>query len=357
MMVMPVRSAWAQMSAKNSRPQVSVTYPGDTDETVRRRANWIESARKEGKLEWWGILKTADAVKIIAEFNKVYPFITVAFWSGRGEEIAAKLEADVAGSRFTVDIASGGEPYNYPRWRKMGIMEQYTDIIPGVKKMDKRTLSKYDDWAIPGNNATAPAYNTKIVSAAEAPKRWEDLLDPRWKGQIALTADTKLWAVLALEEGGWGLEKTEDFLNKIKQQKIIWAASFAAGHTLLTSGEYKILGQSYVYNTLKAQDKGAPVEWSRVNPVIVTGPSVTLRKGAPDPNAARLFLEWMFSPQGLLIYDKITSQGVALHGSGTRLAKALDGLKIVYRTEEGTIKAATMGLREKYAKILGVTPD
>ena len=90
----------------------------------------------------------------------------------------------------------------------MGIVEKFTDIIPGIKTMDKGMYGRYGDYAIPGNNAITPQYNTKLVSASEAPKAWEDLLDPKWKGQIGLSSDIKVWYVLALAEGGWGMNKT-----------------------------------------------------------------------------------------------------------------------------------------------------
>ena len=117
------------------------------------------------------------------------------------------------------------------------------------------------------------------------------------------------------------------------------------------------MAESYVYHTLQSRDKGAPVQWSRVSPVLVTGPSLTLSKRAPHPNAAKLFIEWLFSPQGLLKYDEITYFGAAFPGSGTRLSKALEGLSLVYRSEEGTIKAVEMGLAKRFAKIVGASGD
>ena len=109
----------------------------------------------------------------------------------------------------------------------MGVFDRIIDGIPSLKNYDQRMYSKYGDWIQPGNNGVTPAYNTKRVTAAEAPKTWEDILDPKWKGQIGLTTDVKVWMVFAVEEGGWGIEKTEDFLKKLSQQKLIWGA----GHT------------------------------------------------------------------------------------------------------------------------------
>ena len=351
--VLPMGLAFAQKSL----PQVPVTYAGDTDKTILRRAQWIEAAKKEGTLAWWGTSSPAEGKKLTAEFNKIYPFITVNYWRGKGEEVAAKLEAEIAGGRSSVDITLGGEPYNYPRWRKMGVLEKFADIVPGFKSMDKRMYSKYNDWVVPGNNSITPQYNTNMVSKAEAPKSWEDLLDPKWKGQIALTTDVKGWTTLALEEGGWGIEKTEDFLRKLKEQKPIWVSSRPGANSLLIAGEFKIMGETYLQYIFQTQDKGAPTAWSRVKPVPITGSSFALQKNAPHPNAAKLFLEWLFSPQGLAAFEATTGKGAAFPGSGTRLAKALEGLPLVYRTEEGEIKSIELALDKRFAKLLGVTME
>ena len=347
----PLSSAFAQMK------QVPITYPGDTEKTIARRAQWIEGAKKEGGLVWWGTSNPKEKQGTIAEFNKVYPFINVNHWRSQGAEMGAKLEQEYTAARSTVDILQGGEHFNYPRWRKMGLMVKFTDTIPGIGNVDKRMYSKYGDWAIPGNNATTPQYNTKLVSAAEAPKSWQDLLDPKWKGQIGVPASSiKQWAVLALAEGGWGMEKTENFLKRLKEQDPKFGAGYSATHALLIAGEFKIQAQGYVYHIFQSQKKGAPVNWSRVDPIMITGPAFLMSKNAPHPNAANLFLEWLFSPQGLLLWDKITMNGAAFPGAGTMTSKALEGLNLIYRTEETELKTIETNAINRFAAILGVTP-
>jgi ABC-type Fe3+ transport system substrate-binding protein len=146
-------------------------------------------------------------------------------------------------------------------------------------------------------------------------------------------------------------------LRKLKQQNIIWASGLSAGHALLLAGEFKIMGWGNLRHVLNSQEKGAPVDWCRVSPLPVTGGTYLLMKKAPHPNAARLFIEWQFSPQGLATYEKLTGYGNAYPGSGTRLAKTLGGISTVYRNEEIVIKVAEMHLDEKYSQILGITPD
>ena len=150
------------------------------------------------------------------------------------------------------------------------------------------------------------------------------------------------------------MEKTERFLAKLREQDLIYGADPTVLLTMLIAGEYKIAAQGYLYRYLGAKDKGTPVEWIRVNPVVVGGAGFIMSAGAPHPNAAKLFLEWLLSPKGLAIHDEITAGGSAFPGMGTRQSKAIEGLKISVKDEDVVLKAFELGLEEKYAKILGI---
>ena len=351
--LLPLRPVFAQKSL----PQVPITYQGDTDDMIVRRAKWVEGAKKEGTVVWWGDLRPEEARKIIAEFTKIYPFLKVDYARQSSAEKATKLEAEHAIGRVTFDVMQGGEPIYYPRWRGMGVLEKFTDFVPGIGRIPKTMYSRHGDWMQAGNNAIVPMFNTKQVSPAEAPKKWEDMLDPKWKGKMAMTADMKGWSVLALTDNGWGIEKTEDFLKKLKQQQLIWASGHTAGHNLLIAGEFKVMVEGYLYHCLQSQKKGAPVEWVRTSPVPITGQAFTLMKKAPHPNAARLFIEWQFSSQGLKVYEATTQQGAIFPGAGTRQAQLVEGLVLAPRTEEILQKSIELRLEERFGNILGVTPE
>lgn len=357
MMLAPLAALGAQAGGGKARPQVPITYKGDTDKTIVRRAQWIEAAKKEGTVIWWGSGNPKEINQIAAEFNKVYPFIKLNYWRGQDLERVTRFETEHAIGRVSFDIMEGGAPENFPRWREKGMPDKYTDIIPGIERWDRNSYSKYGDWTMPENTPMVPMYNTKLVSAAEAPKKWEDLLDPKWKGKIALTPDMKVWYMLAMDEKGWGIARTEDFLKRLKLQQPIWTQGHSAGHSLLEAGEFSIMGEDYFRYIFQSQKKGAPVNWCKVNPIPVPGSYYLLAKKGEHPNAARLFLEWFLSPQGLAACEGITGKGAAFHGAGTRQANALEGQTLIYKTEEMIVKAANLGLIDRFAKILGVTPE
>ena len=151
------------------------------------------------------------------------------------------------------------------------------------------------------------------------------------------------------------MEKTEDYLRKLKQQNIIWAPGQSGGHSLLIAGEFHIIAWNYLFFTW-ARQSGAPVDWVRARPVLITGPTYILPKKAPHPNAIRLLIEWLYSPQGMVAFEKITGYGAAAPGSGTHLSKLLEGLPLVYRTEEMLLEADRLRLTERFPPLLGITP-
>ena len=99
------------------------------------------------------------------------------------------------------------------------------------------------------------------------------------------------------------------------------------------------------------------MEWCKLNPLPVIGSGFTFRSHAPHPNAAKLFLEWVLSTQGLIMFEHITSLGSAFPGSGTMQSKLLEGIKLFVRTEEMQEKRTALSLDKKFGNLLGVTPE
>lgn len=210
---------------------------------------------------------------------------------------------------------------------------------------------------MPENTPMVPMYNTDLIPAGEAPRSWEDLLDPKWKGKLGLTTDMKAWYMLALDERGWGIKRTEAFLAKLREQKPIWASGHSAGHNLMIAGEFPIMAEDYFRYIFKSREDRAPVDWVRVNVIPVPGSYYLLHQKAPHPSAAKLFLEWYLSPQGMDLIEKVTGKGACFPGAGTRQAKELEGATFIYKTEEILVKAKTTGLIDRFAKILGIIAE
>ena len=137
-------------------------------------------------------------------------------------------------------------------------------------------------------NLEVLAYNTKMVPGSEIPKTWEDLLAPRWKGQIGLEEEDVDWYTAILQL--MGEEKGKDFMRGLAAQR----PQIRTGHTLLAqligAGEFALAPTIRIHQAETMRLKGAPIEWTAIEPLAPNPPiSISIAKNAVHPNMARLF--------------------------------------------------------------------
>jgi iron(III) transport system substrate-binding protein len=139
------------------------------------------------------------------------------------------------------------------------------------------------------------AYNTKAVSAAEAPKTWKDLLDPRWKGKM-VTAHPGYSGVISthvlalVNQYGW------DYFKQLAQNKLMLVQSAVDPSGVVASGERPVAVDGGEYTFYQIKKKGNPVEivYPKEGVPLVVSPTAIM-SFAPHPNAAKLFTDFTFS--------------------------------------------------------------
>jgi iron(III) transport system substrate-binding protein len=140
-------------------------------------------------------------------------------------------------------------------------------------------------------------YNTNLVKAADAPKSFADLLDPRWAGKIVKAhpgfSGTIMTATYEMSRDlGW------DYFEKLAKQRVMQVQSASDPPKKIALGERAIMADGNDYVLTQVKDGGAPVDIvypSEGSPLIV-GPN-GLFKAAPNPNAARLFQCFCFTAE------------------------------------------------------------
>ncbi|HZD40304.1 MAG TPA: extracellular solute-binding protein, partial [Terriglobales bacterium] len=135
------------------------------------------------------------------------------------------------------------------------------------------------------------------VSQRELPRKWEDLLDTKWRGRIMLEAEDLLWFASLQQQ--LGEEKAMDFAKRLAKQQL----QIRRGHTLISqlvaAGEAALSPTMRVNTAETLKQKGAPVDWHAIEPIAPNPPvSIGLAKNSPHPNAARLFIDFILSREG-----------------------------------------------------------
>ena len=138
-------------------------------------------------------------------------------------------------------------------------------------------------------------FNTQLIPPAVAPRNLKDLLDPKWKGKMAITSTTTgaRWIGNVLETLG------REFLDKLAGQEVsVQDMAPASLINLVVSGEFPLSPTIFDANVTLAKQKGAPVEWRPLEPVVTTVGSAALLAKAANPHTALLFIDFLLSKEG-----------------------------------------------------------
>jgi iron(III) transport system substrate-binding protein len=142
----------------------------------------------------------------------------------------------------------------------------------------------------------AITYNTQLVPKAAAPRSFDDLLQPKWKGQISLEREEYL--VTQSHMQFLGQQKGLDYLKRLARQDPILVNGHSKQAVLLTAGEFPIIIYSDIARTEELKRRGAPVEWVRAEPHITVLVSAAITREARHPAAARLFMNYLAADEG-----------------------------------------------------------
>ena len=147
-----------------------------------------------------------------------------------------------------------------------------------------------------------PGVHTQALRKEELPRRYDDLLDRKWKGKLGIESSDEDWFATVL--GALGEERALALFRRIVAANGI---SVRKGHTLLTnlvaSGEVPLALTVYNFTAEQLRRKGAPLDWFVIPPAVARANGLALARGAPHPQAALLYYEFMLGDeaQALLV--------------------------------------------------------
>jgi iron(III) transport system substrate-binding protein len=254
----------------------------------------LEGAKKEGQVTFY-TSNTWVAGPVSQAFEKKYPFIKANVWRSDSKALLKRLTEEVTAGRSIADVVETSPEYMSLMLREKMLQEHFSP-----------ELSAYDDEAkIKGKKGVyawtnreiyiSLGFNTKITSPAEAPKTIKDYLDPKWKGKMSIAGTTTgtRWVGAVLEAMG------HEFMVKLSAQDInVQNMSGAALAGLVASGEVPLSPTIFNSNIFTHKQKGAPVEWRAIDPVIAGVGTSAMLMHSPHPHAALLFLDYLHSKEG-----------------------------------------------------------
>ena len=183
-------------------------------------------------------------------------------------------------------------------------------------------------WTVLYLQLQGMAYNADMVPQNLAPKTYEDLLHPRWRGKkIAMDYREQPWFTVMLNI--LGKEKGLDFMRKLAAQGLYQRDNKTLLTQLLAAREYPLLANTFLDDVFELKQAGAHVEWVPGHSPIPAGSHLMgVYAHAPRPNTAKLFADFLLSDEGQRVLTGRSKKFPAKPGVDSELAKFVKGQEI-----------------------------
>jgi iron(III) transport system substrate-binding protein len=173
-----------------------------------------------------------------------------------------------------------------------------------VAEFDSPYVADLPVWAIPSHrrwfsdraNLWVTGYNTGKVKRDELPAMLEGFAEPKWKGKLALEATDSDWMYGVVQF--MGEERGLAFFRKLAALKPEMRKGHVLVAQLVAAGELPVCLTIYSGNADSIKEKGGPIDWVPVEPLVGRPQAIALAKNAPHPHAALLFADFVLSPEG-----------------------------------------------------------
>jgi iron(III) transport system substrate-binding protein len=269
----------------------------------------LKGARAEGELAYYGTLPIDEFLPLARVFNARYRSMTLQHYFAPRDGILSRTLTEARAGRNAVDLIQVDLSYGY-QLLNANLVQPYP--IAGANRFYERTYDTSGSWHSMYYLTTALIYNTHAVKPEQAPKGYEDLLTPTWKGKMLF--DPEAGYILAAMEEVWGKEKAVDYLSRLSKQDLSYRRGGTLTTQVVTSGEYPIGIAINGETSAAIRDKGAPLGFKVLSPTIVKPEGLFLAKNAPHPHAALLFAEWLLSEEAQSFLATTLGKGSAMKG-------------------------------------------
>ena len=324
---------------KATAPASSILPPTSQDAAW---AKVVENAKKEGTVTIYSFYFAADIGRAIAKAFQDRYGIRAEILAIAGRQTVEKVKVESAMKQLVADLVNTGVS-SATELSVAGFGENIIRELPNLKDRNAFLIdpvySPNEDMVFASLTMVAPLINTKLVRPQEEPHAFNDFLDPKWNGNI-LAVDPRA--------GGGGLFNIittmkyfkildDAYWRKLSPQLTLFGGSQQELYRMVGRGEYKIALPASDSAVAPIVAEGGPLKFVSMDEGDVgQGESIMLLKGAPHPNAGKLFMDWILSPEGQEVYARAASTNPLRKGvPGFALAAAtVNSKKIVSRTWE-----------------------
>lgn len=294
---------WAALIALSWLPTATGAHAADANtvstignyQAADRQAFLEAGARKEGQLLVYAVGSQIDPV--IKAFGEKYPFLTVKVFKGDIPLLLRKVTEEYRAGVFNVD-AYELDDYGLELLRNSKMLVPFSS--PEAANYGPEAIEAKKNWIFMREDYASLGFNTSTYSPDQVPRSHADLLDPKWKGKLGVSATE---STLTVWVGAMVVSEGEDFVRKLKPQNMtLYNMGGPAVANLVVSGEAPlVVNNRYSHMYVRSRD-GGKVAWRAIGPSYTAVSGVALPTRAQNPHAAMLFIDFMLSAQAQKIY-------------------------------------------------------
>ena len=313
----------------------------------------IEAAKKEGKIVYYTSIDLPMAEKIARAFEAKFPGIAVRVERTGAERVFQRIGQEYSSRIYAVDVVNSSDAAHFIAWKRDGILAPYVS-----EDVAQHFAAEHKDpdglFACFRAGMSVIGYNTNLVKKEDAPKSFADLLDPKWAGKMVkahpgYSGNVMTATFQITRDLGW------EYLEKLAKQKIMQVQSSTDPPKKLALGERAVMVDGNEYNALQLKEKGDPIEivYPTEGTPMAVGPNAIF-KSAPNPNAARLFQSYCFTPEcQQLIIDLGALRSLHPQAKEKPGRIPLRDIKVM-KDDAAAVEKTAADIKARYVKIFGV---
>jgi len=277
----------------------------------------VAAAKKEGRLNFY--VGRYGTEPLLNEFRKEFPEIKLVTVNGTGNSLGTRILTELRAGNVVADLFSGGANTNYDILYQGKALDSIKSTLTLPEVLDETKWyegkHRYTDPEqrhifvyIANPSSSGFYYNTNLVNPKEFKSYW-DLVAPKWKRKYVSQEPTSTGLGGGLQFMYYHPELGPEFIKRLfgdlqptlgrdRRQITDWLAQ---GRYALCVG---------CRETTRAKSQGLPVDeldnvdWKEGLELTTGGGSMSLIKGGPNPNAARVFVNWFLSRRGQIALQK-----------------------------------------------------
>ena len=266
-------------------------------------AKLIDAAKREGgKVVVYSSMESSISDGIAAGFKKKTG-LEMDYWRGSSTKVLDRALSEHRAGKPLFDVAVTIADPMFLMQRE-GVFAKYES--PAAADYPKALI----DPNLGPNYRTlliGIVYNTNSIKPADAPKSFEDLVKPQFKGKVIMpdpTQHTTTTQWVASLPKLMGKDRADKFIRELAATKPILAESLLPPVERAVSGEVPI-AITLLHYTYVFRQQGAPLDYVRMPKLLGDGNYVALGNKAPHPNAGKAFIDYFLDDECMNLMSKL----------------------------------------------------